>query len=465
MSAGRPHASLPNSHAVGSLSSPRGSTWSRACRELPSAASTRSPAARSPATTSATGPPCTRSRWKMLPADARTHLLLYGSTEASEKTTPLAPAASAVRSTVPALPGSRTLARITTSRGAAPVSAASGTSTNRQTAMTPWGVMVCASSAMTSPLTTCTAAPCRLARAASPPCRERAAPVRNNSVTTPPRASASPTACGPSARNDRARTRSARLLSCRAAFTRGERTLVSSGPEGWLIPALPTAALGSGGGVGDRLRQCVLGHLDQFGEGGRVRHREFGEHAPVHVDAGGLQALDEPVVGHAVRPRRGVDPLDPQPAERALAVLAARIGVRHRVEHLLLGLAVHPRPLAAVPAGPLKHHPALLVGVDRPLHACHFLLPGGGLGYLASNFLIFLTSAGATGTSPASRRVTLLDLCSNSCLRFARRRSTFPVPVSRKRLFAPLCVFIFGMLAVVFRLLRAFRRGSSPACR
>src|SRR5690348_4971174 len=212
-------------------------------------------------------------------------------------------------------------------------------------------------------------------------------------------------------------------------------------------------------GVGDRLRQRVLRHLDQAGERGRVGHRKLGEHAPVHVNPGGLQALDEPVVGDAVRARGGVDALDPQPAERALAVLAARIGVRHRVEHLLLGLAVHPRSLAAVPARPLKHHPALLVGVDCPLHACHFLLPGGGLDYLASNFLIFFASAGASSTSPASRRVTLLGLCSNRCLRFARRRSTLPVPVSRKRLFAPLCVFIFGMLAVVFRLLRALWRG------
>src|SRR5260370_14258721 len=222
------------------------------------------------------------------------------------------------------------------------------------------------------------------------------------------------------------------------------------------------AAPRSGGRVDDRLAEVVLGYPARCGEGGGVRHRDFGEHPPVHVDAGGLQAVDEPVVGDAGRPRGGVDPLDPQAAERALAVLAARIGVSHRVEHLLLGLAVHPRPLAAVPARPLKHHLALLVGVDGPLHACHFRLPGGGLGYLASNFLIFLVSAGASVTSPASRRVTLLDLCSKWCLRFARRRSTFPVPVRRKRLLAPLCVFIFGMLAAVFLLLRAC--GAALSC-
>src|SRR5215470_16150210 len=93
-----------------------------------------------------------------------------------------------------------------------------------------------------------------------------------------------------------------------------------------------------------------------------------------------------------------------------------------------------------------------------------FRLPGGGLGYLASNFLIFLASAGARVTSPASRLVRRLGLCSNRCLRFARRRITFPVPVSRKRLFAPLCVFIFGMLAVVFLSCAPGAR-RYPACR
>src|SRR5215510_850716 len=93
-----------------------------------------------------------------------------------------------------------------------------------------------------------------------------------------------------------------------------------------------------------------------------------------------------------------------------------------------------------------------------------FRLPGGGLGYLASNFLIFLASAGARTTSPASRLVRRLGLCSNRCLRFARRRITFPVAVSRKRLFAPLCVFIFGMLAVVFLSCAPAAR-LYPACR
>src|SRR6266851_9756663 len=177
----------------------------------------------------------------------------------------------------------------------------------------------------------------------------------NNSVTTPGMASASPAACGPSARNDRARCRNARLASCRADLTRGERMLVSSGPAAAVMPGprrLTGAASGRRGTgrglVRARLREGTLGDLHQSRERGRVRDGEFGEHPAVNLNTRGLEALDEPVVGHAVGPGRCIDALDPQPPERALPVLAVPVGVRHRVENLLLGLAVQPRPLASV---------------------------------------------------------------------------------------------------------------------
>src|SRR5450755_3187518 len=320
----------------------------------PSAARSRSPAARSAAAASPGRTPTTTGRWNRLPADARTHLLLYVSTEAPAKITPSAPAASAVRSTVPALPGSRTLARITTSRGPAAISRASGTSTKRHTASSPCGVMVWASSAITSPLTACTAAPPRAARPASSAQRSRAGAVTNSSVMVAPELSASPTACGPSARNERARCRKARLASCRAALTRGERMLVISGPAGGAVPgsampgaraASPPAAAASGrrrAGRLAKLGQRLPGHLDERGERGRVGDSHVGEHPAVHLDASDLQSLDEPVVGHAVGAGRGVDALDPQPPERALAVLTVAVRIGHRVELLLLGLAVQP---------------------------------------------------------------------------------------------------------------------------
>src|SRR5712691_8169558 len=343
--------------------------------------------------------------------------------------TPSAPAASAVRITVPALPGSRMLARITTSRGLAATSRASGTSMNRHTASSPCGVTVWASSAITSPLTACTAAPRRAASAASSPWRTRAGPVRKSSVTVAPEASASLTACGPSARNERARFRNARLASWRAARTRGERALVSSGPAGpvnadAVMPGsgrcrLPRSSAAPESGRGRARRRLVVQrgqrlpcHVHQSGEGRRVGDGKLGEHPPVHLDTRDLEALDEPVVGHAVGTGRGIDALDPQPPERALAVLAVTVCIGHRVKRLLLGLAVQPRPLAAVTARPLQDDPALLVGIDRPLHACHFFDSLSGPGHFPSSLFIFFVSAGESVTSSCSRRVLVLGLCS-----------------------------------------------------
>src|SRR6185437_1934919 len=318
------------------------------------------------------------------PVEARTHLLLYGSTESPARITASAPAASAVRSTVPALPGSRTLARITTSRGDPATRSASGTSMNGQTASSPCGVTVCASSAISDSSISWIGAPTAATASTSSSCLVRASPVTNNSLIPvlvrgddlpdppdglgvmacrPP--SASRTACGPSARNSLDRSRIDRLASSLAALTRDDLALSADAEELPLRSGRPRCV--------DILWQCLARDHHERRERGRVVDRQVSQHLAVHVHAGDLQALDEPVVGDALGPRRGVDPLDPQPAEGALAVLAVPVGIGHGVQRLLFGLAVQPGPLAPIPAGPLENYPALLVGIDRPLYACHFL--------------------------------------------------------------------------------------------
>src|SRR6201999_3736113 len=99
--------------------------------------------------------------------------------------------------------------------------------------------------------------------------------------------------------------------------------------------------------------------------------RKVGQDPAVDFHPGGLEALHEAVVGHAVGAGSGVDALDPEPAEVALAVLAVAVGVGHRVEDLLLGLAVEPGALAPVALRALEDDPALLLGVKRALDACH----------------------------------------------------------------------------------------------
>src|SRR4051812_14595759 len=380
-SAGTPRASLPNSHSTGPASSaPRSG---RDASPPPSAARTVTPAARSAATSGGSGADRTTSTWKRLPALARTALPPYGSVDPAPKTTAPAPHASAVRSTVPALPGSFSSASATASRGGAATTSAAGTSRSAQTATSPCGLTVSDRLAAAFSVTGRTGTDVLRSRSAEV---SRAAGVANTSRTDPGSASASRTACRPSARNAPAASRPARRVSLRAATTRAERSVSNSGtgPPGrerrrrWPPRAGPATdgvvdeLRGSGGGVaGRRGGDGRAGRLDQRGEGGRLVDRELGEHATVELDAGQLQALHEPVVGHVVLAGRSVDPGDPQLAEVALADLAVAVGVGGRVEHLLLGLAVQPGTLTAVAAGRLEGRPALLLGVDRPLHACH----------------------------------------------------------------------------------------------
>ena len=115
--AGRPQASLPNSQAVGPASS-----GSRPASSLAGAVGGQhgepGRRGRRPARRAAgrRGPPAGGTGE---PALARTALPLYGSTLSPASTTASAPAASALRSTVPALPGSRMSASTATSRGRA----------------------------------------------------------------------------------------------------------------------------------------------------------------------------------------------------------------------------------------------------------------------------------------------------------------------------------------------------------
>ena len=73
---------------------------------------------------------------------ARTHLPLCGSTASPASSTASAPAASLVRTTVPALPGSATPTSTVTSRGSPARASSRPTVTVEHTAATPWGVTV-----------------------------------------------------------------------------------------------------------------------------------------------------------------------------------------------------------------------------------------------------------------------------------------------------------------------------------
>src|SRR6478735_11263010 len=86
--------------------------------------------------------------------------------------------------------------------------------------------------------------------------------------------------------------------------------------ESALSEQRPRLRLGGVHVLGERL----LGRGDERGEDRRLVHRELGEHATVDLHTREAEALDEAVVRDAVLAARGVDALDPEAAEVALAL-------------------------------------------------------------------------------------------------------------------------------------------------
>ena len=83
------------------------------------------------------------------------------------------------------------------------------------------------------------------------------------------------------------------------------------------------ASLGYNSGSG----QLGLGQLGELGEGGLVIDGQLGEHLPVDLHIGQLQAVHEGGIVHAVGLAGGADTGDPELTEVALLHPAAGIGV------------------------------------------------------------------------------------------------------------------------------------------
>ena len=218
-------ASEPNSHAVGSASRPLSAASSRSSSACASAATRRRPAAVQASRTSGMTRDRAIGRWKRLPAEARTALPLYGSTESPANSTASAPAASATRSTVPALPGSAMPTSTATSIGAPERASVSGRSSSSHTVTTPCGVTVSDNAAAADSVTADTRAPACAALASRSALRVAKRSVTNTSWIARGSRCASSTAhsraLAPSARNRPVLSRSARRVSLRAAETRG----------------------------------------------------------------------------------------------------------------------------------------------------------------------------------------------------------------------------------------------------
>src|SRR5262249_2821439 len=152
----------------------------------------------------------------------------------------------------------------------------------------------------------------------------------------------------PSAGPARARPRARRRRAVRTARRRAGSGVRRTPPGGGR-----SRAVCSGG-------QRRLGLLRELRERVGVADREVGEHLAVELDVGRLQPGDELVVREAVRAGAGVDPNDPEPPERALAVLAVAVRVDERVLDLLLRVLVVRALEAPVALGLLENLAARL---------------------------------------------------------------------------------------------------------
>ena len=112
-----------------------------------------------------------------------------------------------------------------------------------------------------------------------------------------------------------------------------------------------------------------LGLVDDGAEGGGLVDGEVGEDLAVDLDAGLGEAVDQAGVGEAgvVLADGGVDPLDPEGAELALADLAVAGRVLQRLVNGLLGGAVVGRAGAVVAGGLLDDLAVAGVGGRRRL--------------------------------------------------------------------------------------------------
>jgi hypothetical protein len=78
---------------------------------------------------------------------------------------------------------------------------------------------------------------------------------------------------------------------------------------------------------------------DQGLDGGFIGDGEVGEDFAVDLDAGGLEAFHKSAVGQAVGAGGGVDALDPQVAEGALADLAVTVVIGQGLPNGVFGVA------------------------------------------------------------------------------------------------------------------------------
>ena len=151
------------------------------------------------------------------------------------------------------------------------------------------------------------------------------------------------------------------------------------------FPNIRCRSLGSAG-LGYSAFKCVRGRVlqvlesslrlfDQDSKCLRLMDRQIGQNLAVDLDVCLVQAIDEASVGQAVLTRSGVDALDPERTEVALAILAVAVSILQRLLDCLLGDADGVLAAAVETLSCAQNLLVLCVGGNASLRVpCHDLL-------------------------------------------------------------------------------------------
>src|SRR5437667_960094 len=111
--------------------------------------------------------------------------------------------------------------------------------------------------------------------------------------------------------------------------------------------------------------------FDDLGERSLVAYRQVREHLAIDLHAARLEACDQASIRDAMRPRRGVDALDPETTHVALPRSPIPIGVDQRVEERLACWPDQLRPRSSPTLGLAQEALVAFVGGDAALDSSH----------------------------------------------------------------------------------------------
>ena len=100
-------------------------------------------------------------------------------------------------------------------------------------------------------------------------------------------------------------------------------------------------------------------------------NRNVRQHLTVNFDASQVQAVDELAVGQFVHACCGIDTLNPQRAELALALATVAIGILTRLYYRLLGNSIDLAAGAIIALGLVQHLLVTLVRLNSTFNARH----------------------------------------------------------------------------------------------